>query len=258
MDRLLELTSRAEASHFWFRGFRRFVAPALADAAAGRTNLTLLDCGCGTGFNLRMLMPYGTAYGMDLTAAGLDIARNTGRPLVRADATRIPYRSSTFDLVTSFDMLQCVPDDVSAVREMARVLKPGGRLVATVAALDTLHGDHSVLSEEVRRYSRGAAMGLLRQAGLSPVRVTYAFASIVPLLFGVRTLQRLRRGHSSAGEAEITVPAAPVNAALSVLVIAEAVVARYIPMPFGSSLVIAAEKRGSYKLGSGVISSRVS
>lgn len=241
MDRLLELTSQAEASHFWFHGFRRFVSPLLARAAAGRSNLTLLDCGCGTGHNLRALLAsYGRAYGMDLTAAGLEAARQAGRPLTRADATRIPFSSQTFDIVTSFDMLQCVPDDEGALHEIARVLRPGGHLVGSVAALELLHGDHSVLSEEVRRYRRGELMARLERAGLAPVRVSYAFATLFPLLAGVRMLQRARGAHATGRE--ITVPPEPINAALTAVVSGEAALARYVRMPFGSSLVFLAVK----------------
>jgi SAM-dependent methyltransferase len=241
MERLLELTSQAEASHFWFHGFRRFVSPLLAHAAAGRSNLTLLDCGCGTGHNLRALLaPYGRAYGMDLTASGLDVARRAGRPLSRADATRIPFSSDTFDIVASFDMLQCVPDDQTAVNEIARVLRPGGHFVGSVAALDVLHGDHSILSKEVRRYTRRELRGRLERAGLAPVRVSYAFATLFPLLLGVRLLQRARGAHATGRE--ITVPPAPINSALGALVGAEARVARFVPMPFGSSLVFLARK----------------
>jgi ubiquinone/menaquinone biosynthesis C-methylase UbiE len=242
MDRLLELTSQAEASHFWFRGFRRFVSPLMARAASGRHDLALLDCGCGTGHNLReLLTPYGRAFGMDLTPAGLDLARRSRRPLVRADATRIPFRSSTFDIVTSFDMLQCVPDDAAAVREIARVLKAGGSFVGTVAALEVLHGDHSLLSEEVRRYTRASLRALLEGAGLRAAHASYAFASLFPLVLGVRVLQRARG--AQAADREITVPPAPVNLALTALVSGEAALARVVGMPFGSSLVFLAQKR---------------
>jgi SAM-dependent methyltransferase len=243
MDRLLELTSQAEASHFWFRGFRRFVAPLVHDAVGDRARPVVLDCGCGTGHNLHALLaPYGPVYGMDLTEAGLSIARAAGRPLVRADATRIPFASSAFDLVTSFDMLQCVPDDGAAVGEIARVLKPDGHFVGTVAALEILHGDHSILSEEVRRYTRAGLVALLARAGLVPRRVTYAFAALFPLLLVVRMLQRRRGAHATGRE--ISVPAAPINAALSALVGAEAAVARLVPMPIGSTLVFSARKTG--------------
>lgn len=243
MDRLLELTSRAEASHFWFRGFRRFVTPLLDRAASGRRDLVILDCGCGTAYNLTPLSRYGRVYGMDLTAAGLGIARAAGRPVLQADATRIPFASDRFDLVTSFDMLQCVPDDDSAVREIARVLRAGGAFVGSVAALDALHGDHSILSGEVRRYTRGSLRRLLTGAGFEPVVTNYAFASIFPVVLGVRLMQRLRGARATG--AEIAVPPRPINALLSAAVGCEAALARRVSFPFGSSLVFLARKRSA-------------
>ena len=240
MDRMLELTSLAEADHFWFRGFRSFVRPLLTRAAGGRTNLTSLDCGCGTGYNLRLLSPYGRAFGMDLTASGLALARRTGRPLVRADVLRIPYRSGTFDIVTSFDVLYSIEEDRAAVREMARVLKPGGYLIATLAALDLLRGDHSVLCAEVRRYDKRMARELVTAAGLEPLEISYAFGTTFPLALGLRLIQRLRR--EKAGESEIQMPSAPVNALLTAVVTGEAAMARFLPFPFGSSLMVLARK----------------
>lgn len=244
MDRLLALTSRAEASHFWFRGFRQFVAPVIARAAGGRSDLRILDCGCGTGYNLRLLAPYGRPCGMDLTQAGLDHARAAGRPLVRADALHIPFAAASFDLVTCFDVLQCVPDDKSTVREMARVLQPGGALVATVSAFEFLRGDHSVFSDELRRYTRETVLDLLAGAGLAAERVAYSFASLFPLMFGVRKLQRLVRGRHAPSEQEMQVPPAPVNAMLTALVSGEAALARHVRMPFGASVIILARKPG--------------
>jgi SAM-dependent methyltransferase len=71
MDRLLEATARAERDHFWFRGFRRFMAPLLAEAVRECEAPVILDCGCGTGHNVGMLRQYGRAVGIDLTWSGL-------------------------------------------------------------------------------------------------------------------------------------------------------------------------------------------
>jgi ubiquinone/menaquinone biosynthesis C-methylase UbiE len=242
VDRLLELTQRAEAKHFWFRCFRRFVGPLVARAAGERTNLRILDCGCGTGYNLRWLAPYGRAVGMDLTHSGLQVARAAGASVVRGDVMRLPYATGAFDLVASFDVLQCVPDDRVAMAEMARVLKPGGYLVANMAAFDVLYGDHSVLSAEVRRYTPGRLRARLAEAGLEPVTIRFGFASIFPILLTVRLLQRALRWKATQREAEIAMPSPVVNAALSAVVLAEGWVSRVLPMPFGSSLRVLARK----------------
>lgn len=242
MDRLLELTRRAEATHFWFRGFRQFVRPLVARAARGRTALRILDCGCGTGYNIRWLSRYGRVTGLDLTASGLQVARQAGRPLVRGDAMTLPFADASFDIVTAFDMPQCVPDDTAAFREIARVLKPDGCLVTNVAAWQALYGDHSALSAEFRRYTPALLRERMRDAALSIETMRFGFAVLFPLVLATRITQKLVRGHTAPGEMEIAVPPAPLNAVLSVLVMIEAAVARVLPMPFGSSLRVLARK----------------
>lgn len=247
MDRLLEATARAERDHFWFRGFRRFVSPMLDRAAAGRRSLRLLDCGCGTGTNLRVLLePYGRAWGFDLTWTGLQFARGSGVTRVaQASAAAIPYPSAAFDIVTSFDVLYCLPDEVEreAIREMWRVLRPGGAAIINVAAMEILRGNHSVLSAEVRRYSRASLRERLERAGFRVERMTYTNAALFPVMLTVRGVQRVMGlALESEAEGEITVPPGPVNAALGALLAVEAGVVRAVPMPFGSSLLCLARK----------------
>ena len=245
MSGLLELTARAEATHFWFRGFRAFVAPVLDEIAAGRRDLRMIDCGCGTGYNLTtLLQPYGRAFAFDLTPDAIRRACASGRPLVRADMERIPFKSGIFDLATSFDVVQSVPDDRAALHEMARVLKPGGYVVLNVTALELLRGDHSEVWKEQRRYTPRAAARLIEDAGLRVARITYLFASLVPLMLAVRRVQRMLRPFREEvrGDSDLAVPPAPVNAALTALVSGEVALARYVTMPFGSSLLIVARK----------------
>ena len=246
MDRLLELTYRAEQSHFWFRGFRQYMRPALARATAGVARARILDCGCGTGTNLEMLRPYGDAVGFDLTRIGPQFARSHGHRVAQASISDIPFHSATFDLVTSFDVFQTLPDAVerSAIVEIARVLKPGGWVLLHVAALDILHGRHSVLSEETRRYTRGSLRALVAGAGLTIERLTFDHFSLLPMMLPVRMWHRLtsKDGVVAAGEGEITVPVAPVNALLTALVSLEALALRAVDMPIGSSLMCLARK----------------
>ena len=244
MDSLLDLTSRVEETHFWFRGFRRFIAPAIAEMAGTRRDLRLLDCGCGTGHNLATLLrPYGRAFGFDLTPGGLLRAHAAGFPLARADMAAIPFQSARFDLVTSFDVMQYVADDYAVMQEMARVLKPGGALVVTAAALDVLRGGHAGTWPEVRRYTDARMRAIVENAGMKVHRLTYLFASLFPAMLAVRALRRDQRAASAAGEDwEMRVPAAPINTALTWMLSGEAAISRRIPMPVGSSVLVVARK----------------
>jgi SAM-dependent methyltransferase len=243
MDDLLELTGRAEATHFWFRGFRAFVAPVLADITAGRRDLRLIDCGCGTGNNLSLLKPYGDACGFDLTSAGARRARRIEPGIVQADIERIPFKTGTFDIATSFDVVQSVPDDGAALREMGRVLKPGGYAVLNVTAFEFLRADHAEVWNELRRYTPASAGRLVGDAGLQVVRISFLFASLFPIMLSVRMWQRMIRPfRTPQGDAEMEVPSEPINAALTWLVEREAALARRVPMPIGSSLLIVARK----------------
>lgn len=243
MDHLLELTGRAEATHFWFRGFRQFIAPLLERLAAGRSGLRVIDCGCGTGSNLRLLAPHARAFGFDLTAGGSKTALAAGWPVVRADITAIPFAGEVFDIATAFDVLQCVPADAAAVREMARIVRPGGSIVLTLAALDVLRGDHSEAWHEVRRYTPASARHLVEQAGLRAEQISFAFALTFPLMLVVRASQRmLRPFRALRADTDIAVPPAPINAILSALLDVEAAIARRVEMPIGSSLIVVARK----------------
>lgn len=244
MHDLHTLTAAAEPTHFWFRGFRAYFARELRRLAGGRRDLRILDGGCGTGHNLRVLLaPHGRTFGFDLHADAIRRARAAGRPLVRANLEQIPFASGTFDLATSFDVMQSVPDDKAALRELARVLRPGGHLVLNVTALDFMRGDHSDVWGELRRYSPARMTRLLEQAGLEPVRLAFLFASLLPLMLAVRMGQRmLRVWRPPRGDADLVVPSAPINAVLTAIVKGEAALARRVPMPFGSSLMVVAKK----------------
>jgi SAM-dependent methyltransferase len=248
MDHLLRATALAEQRHFWFRGFRYFVSPLLERAASGRANLRILDCGCGTGNNLELLGRYGRAFGFDLTASGLAYGKQSGRTrLARASIAAVPFSNATFDIVTSFDVLYSLPDAVeqAAIRELHRVTRPGGWLVINVAAMEMLRGDHSVLSHEVRRYSRESLSRLVTGAGFSVERITYTNAILFPPMALARAIQR-RRGLSAEQDSdqEIRVPALPINLALTAALKLESWWLRAFDSPFGSSLLCLARKQG--------------
>lgn len=248
MERLLRATAGAEARHFWFRGFRAFVIPFVRSALQGRSPARILDCGCGTGANVALLDQFGRAWGFDLSEAGLRLGRATGRTrLARASVTAAPFPTAAFDLVTSFDVLYSLPgpDEHAAVAEMYRLIRPGGYALVNVAASKWLRGSHSVLSREIRRYSRPALRALLIDAGFVIERLTYTNASLFLPMAIARSAQRLRglpEERDQAAAADITMPPAAVNALLTMVLQLESVWLRWFDEPFGSSLLCLARK----------------
>jgi hypothetical protein len=97
--------------------------------------------------------------------------------------------------------------------------------------------------EEARRYTPAMARRLVVRAGLDVVAVSFLFASLVPLMYVVRAAQRgFPRLASSRGRSDIEVPSALVNGVLSGLLAGEAMLARRVSMPFGSSVLVTARK----------------
>ncbi|MFD3540429.1 class I SAM-dependent methyltransferase [Streptomyces sp. NPDC058662] len=112
----------------------------------------VLDAGCGTGRALTALRaavgPSGTVLGVDLTPQMLDAARRGGRAvagvLLLADVTRLPLRDAALDAVFAAGLIAHLPDPAANLRELARVVRPGGRLALFHpigrAALAARHG----------------------------------------------------------------------------------------------------------------------
>ncbi len=91
----------------------------------------VLDLGCGDGHFAGVAFPDAHPVGVDLAAGTLREAarRRVYRAVVRADAARLPFRSEVFGTVVSNSVLEHIPGVEAVLAEVARVLRPGGRLI---------------------------------------------------------------------------------------------------------------------------------
>ena len=241
---MLDATAAAEDRHFWFRGLRRQARDLLARGLAGRAPSLIVDCGAGTGRNLDWLSDFGPALGVELSPTGLAHGRRHHRRLVRGDVRQLPLGDATADVTTSFDVLYSLDerDASSAVREMWRVLRPGGVAVVNVAALDILRGSHSALTLEKQRFTKNRLAALLTEAGFRVERMTFTHMSSFPIALAVRMTERLTGRAGTASDADLRVPPAPVNALFDGLLTVEAAWLRRGNLPIGSSLLALARK----------------
>lgn len=233
---------RLEGRNWWFVGMRR-VAGALLDEGGRRFRLAL-DLGCGSGGNLELLARFADrTVAADLSLGALRALDGTRGAC--ADACALPFGDGAFDLVNLFNVLEHVPDDRGALAECARVLAPGGVLLLATSAFPALWSDHDEVNHHQRRYRRKALVGLIRDAGLAPERVTYANVPLLPPTLVVASARRLlkRAGLLPPYQKSLIDVPEPLNVALTVALSAEAaLVRRRVRLPPGVSLLVRSRK----------------
>jgi SAM-dependent methyltransferase len=155
-------------------------------------------------------------------------------------AEKLPYENGTFDLVTGLDVVEHLDDDMAGLREMHRVLKPGGRILLFVPAFMFLWGVQDDVSNHRRRYTLKELKQRVREAGFEVDRATYAnITFFTPILLG-RIIMRIT-GLRPASENNLTIGA--LNKPLGMLLGAERFWLRNFNLPFGVSAICVAHRR---------------
>src|SRR5262249_30314882 len=145
-----------EDSYWWFVGRHDLVEGFVAEICKGREGVTILDIGCGTGAMSKTLEKYGAVVSADFSPLALTFCGKRGLTYrCASDAMRLPFKAGAFDIVVAMDTLEHQPDDTAALEEIRRVLKPSGKVLATVPAYKSLWSAHDVALMHYRRYVAG-------------------------------------------------------------------------------------------------------
>jgi len=233
-----------EQAHWWYTGRRKILAGFVEEICrqVNDRRPRILDVGCGTGANLLMLSQYGEAEGVDISEDALSFCRERGLDKVRlAAGEQLPYEDGTFDLVTAFDVVEHMDDDLAGLREMRRVLRPGGRALLFVPTFMFLWGLQDDVSNHRRRYRLPELRRVLEQAGFEIERTTYAnITFFLPILL-VRKLMRLTGVKT---ETENTINVSALNGVLGRVLGAESWLLKFMNLPFGVSGLCVARVKG--------------
>jgi len=235
--RTLALQAALEKDHWWYAGRREVLRSLLPPVGPGAR---VLDAGCGPGGN-RMILPAGASpVALDPSPLAIRLSRRYAYgSRLRGDLTRLPFPGGSFDLVLALDVLEHLDDEEAGLREVARVLRPGGRAAIAVPAFRALWGLQDRLAHHRRRYRRPALLRALRGAGLEAERSTYFNALMLPAIWAGRQLLRVVP-HRLESEAQIAVPG--LNGALRALFAAERHLLRLADLPFGVSIFCLARR----------------
>ena len=237
---------RLEDSYWWFVGRHRLIESLLRARYSSDpervAERTILDIGCGTGAMSARLSKWGRVVSADFSPLALQFSRRRGlNHLVGADAMKLPFASNSFDALIAMDMLEHLPDDCAALNEFARVLKPGGRIFATVPAYPHLWSEHDVALMHFRRYIRKEMNDRFVASGLHIEKLTHTMMTLYPLVTVQRRLSARKPANNPPQAAMPMVPA-PVNSLLTTLLGAENAVASRASLPFGSTILCVATK----------------
>ena len=203
----------------------------------------LLDVGCGAGATLQGLAQFGRVVGIDSSPHALGCCRRRGQELlVQARGETLPIADASADAITALDLLEHIADDAAALREFARVLKPGGVLIITVPACPFLWSEHDEALDHLRRYRAARLRRIIAESGLVIERLSPLITFLLLPIAVLRVLQRLRP-RKSGPQTALIIPPRAVNSLLTKLLLLENRWLLHFNLPVGVSLMATARKR---------------
>jgi SAM-dependent methyltransferase len=242
--KLYDAHARLDDEHWWFLGRRAIAHDALERHLHPLVGTRrILDAGCGTGGNLRMLQQFGTVTGLELEPAALEQAKKRTGGSVRLLQGGIPEglpKGEQFDVITMFDVLEHLDDPVGAIKALKDLLTPSGQLVITVPAFQFLWSKHDDLNHHKRRYSLRQLTEHLAEGGMKVDFHSYFNSVLFGPVAAVRLFRKVVPGNE--GDSDYGSGGGVANWALTKLFSAERHVASRLPVPFGVSLLAVATK----------------
>jgi SAM-dependent methyltransferase len=233
--------ARSEETHWWYVGRRKLFAR-LIDGLGVGLDQPVLDVGTSSGTNLRLLrdLGYSNVSGLDSSEDAIRFCAEKGLGTVqRGDIVEMPFPAGQFSLVLATDIIEHVDDDLGALKEVARVLRPGRSALITVPAFPSLWGFQDEVSRHKRRYRMDPLLRQIRAAGLVP-RQHFHFNYLLfgPIWFARQIMKVVRHGYRS--ESEVNTPV--INRVLTKVFKLDVLSAPRFAPPFGVSILVVAER----------------
>ena len=232
-----------EDTYWWFVARRELVRELLLQCRPKHADAAILDVGCGTGATLAAVDDLGAVLGIDRSPEALQFCQKRGLwRLIRATGEALPVAASSVDVVLALDLLEHIRDDGAAVGEFARVLRPGGVLIATVPARPELWSEHDEALDHLRRYRAARLRQILVDAGFHIRKLSPVITALLLPIGALRLAQRILPRKRGAPETAFIIPPKCINWLLTAILRLERVWLRRFNLPVGVSLVAVARK----------------
>jgi 2-polyprenyl-3-methyl-5-hydroxy-6-metoxy-1,4-benzoquinol methylase len=224
--------------HWWWRARTELVVDTLRRLQPAQGWKTILDIGCGDGLFFDRLSKFGEVEGVEPFAelVSPDNPHRSRISICRFDENFQPGKQ--YSLVLMLDVLEHLENPVVALRHVLELLTLDGILVATVPAFMRLWTNHDVLNHHFTRYTKSSFREVAHQAGLRIWEEHYLYHWTCPVKLGLGVMERIFHLEPEPPR----VPAGWANEALYWVSRAEQKTLSVLPMPFGSSLMVVANK----------------
>lgn len=242
MDEMIVRREYENSTTNWWIVGRSRLFHTLFHAAPIPHGCKVLEIGPGAGGNLSVWQFQSSPFLVlaDADQVALNVALTQG-PASGAiiDASRLPFVNASFHQILMGDVLEHLPDDEGAMKEVARVLQPEGLLVLTVPAYQFLWGQQDKLVGHQRRYRLRQLKKLVLNSGLDIQLVTYINWIMFPIAVGFKLFMRVLRPRNYSDATSVP---QFTNRLLLRIFLFDLSVAQKVRIPFGLSILVVATK----------------
>jgi|SRR3989344_7789084 len=230
-----------EEVHWWHIAKRKICLALIKKYVKTRSNFKVLDIGCGTGKNLEEFCKFGKAFGIDTSIDAIRFCREKRglKNVTLASAQKTGFSYDSFDVVCILDVLEHT-DDKKTLKEIHRILKPGGLLLITVPAFNFLWSRWDEVLHHRRRYTKDSLEKILSFTNFEVVKISYMYSFLVVPLIVIRFIKSFLFKNHYPSDFKIS------NKILNkVMISVSALESNLIfngSIPFGTSLVCVAKK----------------
>ena len=206
-----------------------------------RSDLNIIDLGCGTGLLMKELQKYGTVQGIDISARAISFCKDRNIQNVSiGNITNLNLPTNSFDVVLALDVLEHIEDDCRAIEQIKKIVKPKGIVIIFVPTFMFLWGITDINSMHYRRYRLSDLKKKLRDKDLIIQRSSYfntfLFLPIAVFRLIVRFLKIKITSENKIGNPFV-------DSILYTIFLTESKILRFVSFPFGvSGMVICSKK----------------
>jgi len=190
-----ELSQREERQHWWIKTRFLYIDKALSNLR--QEKIDLVEFGCGTAQNLWYLQEESFYKNRITKMIGVDPELPEGFKTDWNQSEKIELTNdlnrpeeNKNDVALAMDVLEHIDDEAGALAGWRKSLKPGGLMFITVPAFQALWSYHDEFLDHKRRYTKEGLIKVLKENGFEPIKVTYAFSFVFPLVYLVRKLSK--------------------------------------------------------------------